>query len=1273
MPFRLLLILSLLFLFSHYAQAEEPAEYFENKVRPILVEYCQECHGSGKKQKGGLHLDSKAGFEKGGDSGKVVLAGKPKQSRLINAVGYQQELKMPPKSKLPQDKIDTLTRWVEQGAYWPSDKGKVLTTAKGINWEERKKHWAWQGVKNPAIPLVKSGSWSRTPVDRFLLKKLDEKGLTPSPRAGKEALFRRLHFDLNGLPPTPEDLQRYLADHSPGAFDKEVGRLLASPRFGEHWARHWLDLVRYGESRGHEFDYNIPNAFQYRDYVIRAFNADVPYNQFVQEHIAGDLLDQPRLHPVEKWNESILGTGFLFLGEEIHSPVDIRQDQADRYDNRIDVIGKTFFGLTLACARCHDHKFDPIWARDYYSWFGYLESSDYRLVRFQAWENNRSVGEELKKLRESQRAAIQRDLAEGFQKSASRLPALVRAAREVLHSKSPAQGKDEDILFANFESERYEGWSVEGTAFGDGPVSIKQLVRDQKGIRFEGERLVNTHNQKSGGKLTHTDEATGVLTSKPFVIGRDFIAFLIGGGAHPGATCVNLLLDGKVVRTATGKNQNQMISAGWDVRELTGKKAALQIVDTEKGPWGHIGVDHIRFTNQAPDGVGPALGQINNRVALLAIAKTHEVSPELLQRFVQGVISNLGKEITPLDSLAKAMGAKTKVEPKAKAAPLDMKAAFLANPENKVIVDYSALQAGQWRTDGVSFGSGPVPGGQAMVWQEGNQARWKVSGVSAAEFDPFWSGIRASVKGESEPGALGGGRAGRTLSTPSFRLEKDKVFILARGKGRVYASAGSHIMIAGPLHGQILRSFSHEDYGWVALDLARYRGQMLHLEITADTAPFSVLLAGQGNTDPGVKYAAIPAREDRTLDLMVQENALRLRELADFLKSPGAVNSGTALAMAQEVNSWLNSGGIGWGSQGEDPYPASVSNLAKELNQLAATVQWESELGLAQWDGQGIDERVFVRGNHRLPGEPAPRRFLEALHPGLPGGEPGSGRLALAQWMTSPEKNPFITRVMVNRVFKHLFGRGMVASVDNFGAMGESPTHPELLDFLANEMVRQGWSLKELIRLLASSAAYQTGSTPTAQARESDPENLYFSHMPVKRLPGESLRDSLLALGGGINQQMYGPSVSIHLSGFLEGRGRPQSGPLDGESKRSIYQSVRRNFLAPMMVAFDSPIPFSTVGRRSMSNVPAQALIMMNDPFIHQQTEKWAGRILQLEISPEQKIIRMYREAFARDPSEKEMRQCLDFLNTNKNPNPLEVWKDLGHALVNAKEFTWIR
>ncbi len=238
-------------------------------------------------------------------------------------------------------------------------------------------------------------TWPAEPLDRFVLSRLEQKDLQPAPPADRHTLIRRAYFDLIGLPPTAEKVQQFIHDPSPQAWTNVVDGLLASPQFGERWARHWLDLVRYAETRGHEFDFDVPHAWQYRDYVIRAFNADVPYNQFVTEQIAGDLLEQPRTDPTGATNESVLGTGFWFLGDWVHSPVDIRLDETDRVDNQIDVMGKTFLGLTLGCARCHDHKFDAISAKDYYSLAGFLNSSSYREVHFQGQAHNRQIAAKL--------------------------------------------------------------------------------------------------------------------------------------------------------------------------------------------------------------------------------------------------------------------------------------------------------------------------------------------------------------------------------------------------------------------------------------------------------------------------------------------------------------------------------------------------------------------------------------------------------------------------------------------------------------------------------------------------------------------------------------------------------------------------------------------------------------------------------------------------------------------------------------------------------------
>ena len=359
-------------------------DFFEQRIRPTLVNECYECHGA-KKQKGGLRVDFRDGLLKGGDSGPAFVPGDAKKSLLIQSIRHAA-----PDSKMPKDRpqlpdavIADFVTWVNQGAVDPRDQrltASATTLADNVGWaatlKARKDWWSFQPVQKPAVPKVKNAAWSEHPVDRFLLAKMEERGLRPSDAASRESLLRRVTFALTGLPPTADEIDDFRRDVSPGAYEKRVDRLLASPRFGERWARHWMDLVRYCESHGSQGDPELPMAWRYRDYLIRAFNGDVPYDQFVREHIAGDLLANPRLSPAEGLNESMLGPAHLRMVEFGFVPVDALDDQVKVVDNQIDVFSKAFLGLTVSCARCHDHKFDPISQKDFYALYGTV--SDWR-------------------------------------------------------------------------------------------------------------------------------------------------------------------------------------------------------------------------------------------------------------------------------------------------------------------------------------------------------------------------------------------------------------------------------------------------------------------------------------------------------------------------------------------------------------------------------------------------------------------------------------------------------------------------------------------------------------------------------------------------------------------------------------------------------------------------------------------------------------------------------------------------------------------------------
>ena len=346
-----------------WSQASEAEELFEKKIRPLFARHCTACHNS-ELATGGLDLSTPKGFHQGVAGNPLFSAESTAQSRLLRAVQYQDAVKMPPAGKLSPPEIADLEIWIKLGAPWPTPSVGTSEEVEAIS-EESSVLWAFEPVAEPKPPPVTHEDWVRTPIDQFILTKLEKKNMEPAPPADKLTLLRRATFDLTGLPPAVEDIEHFLTDTSPNAFDKVVGRLLSSPRYGEHWGRHWLDVARYADSTGNDEDHRYPNAWRYRDYVIDVFNRDLPYNEFILEQIAGDLL--PRTGQQDSDRRRIIATGFLALGPKAIAQQDKIRMLYDVYDEQLDVVSKAILGLTITCARCHDHKFDPILTRDYYS------------------------------------------------------------------------------------------------------------------------------------------------------------------------------------------------------------------------------------------------------------------------------------------------------------------------------------------------------------------------------------------------------------------------------------------------------------------------------------------------------------------------------------------------------------------------------------------------------------------------------------------------------------------------------------------------------------------------------------------------------------------------------------------------------------------------------------------------------------------------------------------------------------------------------------------
>ena len=367
--------------------------FFESKVRPVLIKRCYDCHSTEKKTKGGLALDTRTGWQHGGDNGPAIIPGDLTKSLVIKAVRYlDKDFAMPPKSRLPADEVAILEEWVKRGAPDPrnGETAKAAKPKRTINLDEGRKFWAFQPVANPAAPAVKDSAWPKDPVDRFLLAKIEAKGLKPAGDADRHTWIRRVSLDLTGLPASAEEVLAFAADKSDAAYAKVVDRLLASPTYGERWARHWLDLTGYADMIGTSNEVFAEHAWRYRDYLIQAFNQDKPFDQFIKEQLAGDLM--PSSSPEQRASQ-LVATGFLMVGDlEIVNP-DKAKMETDHIDTQLIKIGGAFLGMTMGCARCHDHKFDPVGLEDYYGMAGMLRSSTSsgKMVGFGVWSTIRSV------------------------------------------------------------------------------------------------------------------------------------------------------------------------------------------------------------------------------------------------------------------------------------------------------------------------------------------------------------------------------------------------------------------------------------------------------------------------------------------------------------------------------------------------------------------------------------------------------------------------------------------------------------------------------------------------------------------------------------------------------------------------------------------------------------------------------------------------------------------------------------------------------------------
>ncbi|MFP6752540.1 MAG: DUF1549 domain-containing protein, partial [Pirellulaceae bacterium] len=439
----LLATASLLLAFPEGAIAEEPPdtagfEFFEKKIRPVLVLHCYECHSSASTElKGELRVDSRPAMLTGGESGPAIVPGKPNQSLLVEALRHQ-SLEMPPQGKLPDSTIRDFIEWIQRGApdprNEPAEPGEVASQLQQATFARRLDWWSLQPVQEGKIPRGRRHGSSH-PIDRFVQSALRQQGLSQAPRADQLTLLRRLSFTLTGLPPSQPQLRAFLENLSADAWENAVASILSSDHFGEHWARHWMDVVRYTDTYGYEWDVAARGAWRYRDYLVRAFNQDVSYRQLVREQIAGDLLDQPRLNHELGINESLIGPMFYQLGEKRHGDSsEFNGVHQEMLDNKIDAFSKALLATTISCARCHDHKRDPITQQEYYALAGAILSSRWITNTVDLPERNRDTAARLQELKDQLRQKLAdrwlADLEQLNLEQLAALPALENAPLE---------------------------------------------------------------------------------------------------------------------------------------------------------------------------------------------------------------------------------------------------------------------------------------------------------------------------------------------------------------------------------------------------------------------------------------------------------------------------------------------------------------------------------------------------------------------------------------------------------------------------------------------------------------------------------------------------------------------------------------------------------------------------------------------------------------------------------------------------------------------------
>ena len=1091
-----------LLLFVALAARAEDFEFFEKSIRPAFVEHCQECHGE-EKQKGGLRLDLRAGWMTGGDSGPAIVAGQPEESRLFKAISYRDaDLKMPPKGKLPDHVIRAFEKWIHDGAPDPRAGTVVAKQRDTPTIQDGRRFWSFQPLQAPPVPEVRNKHWARTDSDRFLLDRLEQAGLTPAAPASPEALIRRLYYDLTGLPPTVGQLTTAREDLSDQRYAALVAELLASPRFGERWGRHWLDVARFAESSGGGRTLLFPDAWRYRDYVIGAFNNDLPFNQFIREQLAGDLL------PGGDWQERarrITATAFLVLGPTNYELQDKDVLEMDIIDEQLDTLGKAFMGMTIGCARCHDHKFDPIELDDYYGMAGIFKST--RSVV----HDNVSKWSVTDLPLPPKEEALFASRAEELSKLQEELKQLEAEAAKI-RPPAPAEERSSKSVPAS---------------------SLPGIVVDDRDAVFTGDWKESTHTAPyvNAGYMHDQNRGKGLNTAT-------FSTTL----PHPGEYEVQL---------AWTPDRNRSTRTPVTVHHAAG--ATRQLVD-QRAP---APIDRHRIT----------LGRFRfdaDGKAEVVIANDEATDGT--------VIADAVLFIPLADQIAKTIPPLPKPEEVDNPELIPFIVPDPSTLEGIVVDNTAAELVGEW---GHSVHTPPFVGAGYL------HDRKEAKGAKSATFRP-----RLPRAGTYEVRVSHNTNIRRSTNAPVTIRHADGETTVRINEGetapidRLFRSLGEFRFTAGT-NGAVTIGTTGTEGKYVIVDAVQFIFRPLsqkHLERLAE------------------------------LDARIAELKPRISKLQKLV-------NGRARAMAVSEGDTIGD------------IPLAIRGVAHNRGRIVP---------------RGV-MRVATLGD-------APVIPADA-----------SGRREFADWLASP-RHPLTARVLVNRVWYWLFGRGIVRSLDNFGMTGTPPTHPELLDHLATRFIAHGWSVKQLVREIVLSSAYRMGTADNPRARRVDPENNLFWRRDRQRLDAEAIRDTLLYIAGTLDEQRGGSNIKAGT--------RIEYGYRFESTRRSVYVPVFRNTLPEIFTTFDFADPNIQVGRRTTSTIAPQALLLLNSPFVVEQSRAAAERLLQPgELTTTERIRRAHLQTLGRAPTPAELASSRRFIGNRNDP---DRWALLYQTLFATLDFRYL-